>query len=320
MSARDFTVDIVSAQYPCGAAWLANALLELSVPLPHLWGFETREEWDISEDGEWRYVASHLPWRQTLASLRLGCTFRFRDDIRPRFIHSFPFELSRSPRIVLVVRDPRDCLYSEWRRQRQNLDLPKSMTFEDFLNHPFFGGPISMVDMLWLHLHSWLAYRQTHPEEVYMLRFEDWKGDDIGQLRDLARWLGLSPTSEELERATEASEVTHLQTVEEPLLAFDPGARQFNRRGAPEEWRTTWKSAWLPLLGEQWNKVFAELGYVHTTHGHSDASREPLDLGKILDWRGVVDPEARAYWSDLLMCEHSCFDAVRDQMSRDARR
>ena len=320
MSARDFTVDIVSAQYPCGAAWLANALLELSVPLSHLWGFETCDEWDISGDDEWRYVASHLPWRQTLASLRLGRTFRFRDDIRPRFSHSFPFELSRSPRIVLVVRDPRDCLYSEWRRQRQNLGLPKSMTFEDFLEYPFFGGPTSMVDMLWLHFHSWLAYRRMRPEEVYVLRFEDWRRDDAGQLRDIARWFGLSPTNEELERATEASAVKHLQAVEEQLLAVDPGARQFNRRGAPEEWRTTWKGAWLPLLGKQWNNVFAELGYVRAPHGQSVSSRAPLDLGKILDWRGVVDPEVRASWSNLLACEHICSDAARDQMSRDAGR
>ena len=176
-----------------------------------------------------------------------------------------------------------------------------------------------MVDMLWLHCHSWLAYRRTHPAEVYVLRFEDWKRDDIGQLRDLTQWLGLSPTNEELQRATEASAVKHLQTVEEQFLAVDPGARQFNRSGAPDEWRTTWKSAWLPLLGEQWNRVFTELGYVRAPNAQSVSSRESLDLGKILDWRGVVDQEVRAYWSELLACEHICFDAVRDQVSPDAR-
>ena len=120
----------------------------------------------MSESGEGRYVAAHLPWRQTLASLQIGRTFRFRDDIRPRFSHALPWELPLSSRVVLIVRDPRDCLYSEWQRQRQNLHLPTAITFEKFVDQPFFDGPISIADMLWLHLHSWLAYRRAHPESV----------------------------------------------------------------------------------------------------------------------------------------------------------
>ena len=66
-------------------------------------------------------------------------------------------------------------------------------------------------------------------------------------------------------------------------------------------------------------RLFTELGYVRAPNAQSVSSRESLDLGKILDWRGVVDQEVRAYWSELLACEHICFDAVRDQVSPDAR-
>ena len=48
------TVEVVSPDFPCGAEWLANALLEFSVPLWSLWGFDTRDEWLILRFEDWK--------------------------------------------------------------------------------------------------------------------------------------------------------------------------------------------------------------------------------------------------------------------------
>lgn len=40
-----YSVDLASAELPCGASWIANVLLELGVPIFNPWGADTRAEW-----------------------------------------------------------------------------------------------------------------------------------------------------------------------------------------------------------------------------------------------------------------------------------
>ena len=300
LSASKFTVDVVSPQFPCGAAWLANALLELEVPLPELWGFDTSREWAHGADGASRYIAEDLPWRQTLASLRLGRVFTHRRDVRPRFSHFFPWQFIPAHCVVLIVRDPRDALYSEWQRHRRNLQLPPDVDLPDFLQQPFFSGPISMVDMLWLHLGSWLALRRQWAERIFLLRFEDWKHDPVGTLGNVARWMGLSPSDSELACAAAASDVRHLQEAEIALRKVDSNAREFNRRGMPLEWHESWKPTWHAALGPHWQRPLQEMNY--SALAIEGKTKLTLDMASVFAWHGLKDPAEIARWTRILSC------------------
>ena len=299
MKSPSWTVDVVSPQFPCGAAWLANAFLELDVALPELWGFDTGREWNC-HDGLSTYVATDLPWRQTLASLRVGRTFHFRPDVQPRFSHAFPWKPDIAPRIVLITRDPRDALYSEWQRHRRNLQLPASTGFKEFVQQPFFGGPISNIDMLWLHLHTWLTLRKDHPARIYVLRFEDWKHDPLGALSSLMDWMGFSIAESAGRRATEASDVRHLQTIEAGLEAKDRNCRQFNRRGAANEWRESWDALWFEVFGTHWPAVFKALDYDYVPSAGQAAARLNFDATDVLAWRDLRDPVLVSKWRQVI--------------------
>jgi hypothetical protein len=293
-----FDMDVVSAQFPCGAAWLANAMLELQLPLRQLWGFDTSNEWTIVKPGLWRYSAEHLPWRQTLASLRMGREFRFRDDLHPRFSHAFPWQLDMCPKVVLMVRDPRDALHSEWRRHLQNNGLAANTGFVEFLRQPFNGGPISNIDMLWLHCCSWIAVLQSNSNAVYLLRFEDWKRRPVRSLGDVCQWIGLPTSPAELASAAQASEVSHLQRIESDLLAANPLSRQFNRAGLVEEWRSVWQSQWNAAWGSHWQPILDALGYPAI---ESEVAVQPsFCLDQVLEWRGLKDPDLLVYWKEVL--------------------
>lgn len=289
-----FTVDVVSPQFPCGAAWLANALLELQVPLAHLWGFDTSGEWLAGPDGTSRYAAAHAPWRQTLASLRTGRDFRFIQGVRPRFTHAFPWQIARAPKTVWMVRDPRDALHSEWHRQRRNEGLPPGVDFPDFLRQPFLGGPVSVADMLWLHLAAWQAVALAEPERVLLLRFEDWKRKPIDALDRVARWIGVPTDAAALRRACAASDVSHLQAIEQSLMLENPQTRQFNRRGSILEWEGTWRRDWYAAMGPEWSGLLDALGYAPLDALGQGGS--PCDLQAMLAWRGLTDPQALDVW------------------------
>ncbi|GAB4087779.1 sulfotransferase family protein [Hydrogenophaga soli] len=278
-----FNLNIVSPQFPCGAAWLANALIELGVPLWELWGFDTRSEWERQGDGKYRYVAGYGPWQQTLASLQTGRLHEFDLALQPRFSHGFPWQCDLTQRTIFVVRDPRDALYSEWQRQLRNSQIAKATPFEVFLKMPFFGGPISHIDMLWLHLRSWLVWRDESPSSFKRLRFEDWKSEPKKQLTEACQWMGLRPDPAAVSQAAAASEVDHLQKVEERLLLSDPSARQFNRRGQMYEWRSAWKIEWFNAFGAHWCALFDALDY----EPNPVAGQWPLcfDLDEVLVWR-----------------------------------
>jgi len=278
MNSAPYTVDIVSPQYPCGSSWLANALLEMQVLLRHLWSFETAGEWEHGSNGDSRYVAQHLPWGQTLPSLRLGRTFRFRRDVRPRFTHLYPWQLEPCPKIVLMVRDPRDALYSMWQWQQS----------------PFYGGPISIIDMLWLHLRSWLSLRGDESRQVYVLRFEDWKRDPVGELGAVTRWMGLDCDQSVLGRAAAASDVSNLHRIERELARDIPNARRFHRLGQPEEWRGAWKADWSEALGRHWQPVYRALGY--TPPSKTGSAVPAFDLNQVLAWRDLTEPSLVQLW------------------------
>lgn len=290
-----FNLNVVSPQFPCGAAWLANAFIELGVPLWDLWGFDTRAEWCREDDGRYRYVAAHTPWQQTLSSLRLGAAYDFDPALQPRFSHGFPWQCELDHPTVLIIRDPRDALYSEWQRQLRNRQLAADTSFGTFLKHPFFEGPISNLDLLWLHLHSWQVILQEPTQHVAILRFEDWKAAPEQMLQETCSWIGLQASTEALQRAAQASDVRHLQQVEQRLLQEDPQARQFNRRGQAYEWRSTWESDWFQALGDHWQPLLDGLGY----EPGLVAGRwtRCFDLDEVLHWRGLTDTASRIRWA-----------------------
>ncbi len=294
MSESSFTLNVVSPQFPCGAAWLANALLELQVPLSHLWGFETAGEWEVLSGGASRYCASHLPWRQTLAALQLGREFHFIDDVRPRFTHAFPWQLAPSQKTIWMVRDPRDALHSEWRRHLRNGLIPGDMPFPEFMRMPFFGGPVSMVDMLWLHLRAWQSVAQACPQEVLLLRFEDWKRQPLPSLAAVAQWMGMETDEESLRRACLGSDVSHLQAIEQSLMLDDPRTPQYNRRGSILEWEGTWTREWHAALGPEWGDLLGALGYEPLRVVGRGGGR--CDLAAMLAWRGLEDTAAASVW------------------------
>lgn len=283
MNTAGHDVDILSPEFPCGAAWLANCLLELNVPLWHLWGFDVRGEWVHCGAQRYRYAAQSLPWRQTLPSLVPGREFLFRARPLPRFTHDVASVLDGDRPAILFVRDPRDALYSEWRRQSSNGGPAAGTTFEKFLAMPYYHYPVSYRDYLLLHLRLCKAALAQRPHRV--VRFEDYKAAPQQTLRDATRFLSLDATDRQIALATQHSDFGLLKRVEDVLADRGELRRQFNRRGKAFEYRETFTPGMHRAVGRVFDDICDWLGYEAAPQAETMAEPGPLggaDVGALL--------------------------------------
>lgn len=158
--------------------------------------------------------------------------------------------------VWLLVRDPRDALYSlyEWRHSFAEMEWDRVPdTFEAWLRGPgdFTGGPVE----------DWSAFHrawQEHPRTT-VIRFEDLKTDPEATLCRMLRPLDLDVSDAELRAAVEASTFERMRAHEDAVA--DTSARMI-RSGRVNGWRS-WMTPELAELfsGEELRTVAGRYGY-----------------------------------------------------------
>lgn len=196
------TFFVTSAPVACGVTWLVNALIECGIKGTSLvykddnW-VKKEDEWAIGESSR-VHMVNHLP---TVANRD---KFKFREDIEFFWEHRLSFPADKTCPVVVVMRDPRDAIFSLYRRWKGNgwIDL----SFQEFLSRPsdwpdhfpglFHTDPVKMYVMY--HL-TWLAQRKFRP--VLFVQFEKLKTSPMEELRKIFGFLKMDVPSEETLRA-----------------------------------------------------------------------------------------------------------------------
>ncbi len=255
---RQYEVDIASAELPCGASWIANVLLELGLPIFNPWGADTRAEWHCLGLRRFRYRRADEGWRRLLPGLRDQRLFDLRARPLPRVGHHWPRQYRPLP-AILVIRDPRDALYSAWRRERKLGAIPAELSFIDFINAPFRHWPLSWAGYLALHTESWL--RQVGSGGGLVLRFEDFKARPLEQAERVLDFLRVRTRPGQVEHAVVASDHAQIQTAEAELLARGSVPSALLAGGAVDEWRTHFDADAHAALPQWIWPVFESIGY-----------------------------------------------------------
>lgn len=253
-----YGVDIVSPELPCGAGWIGNVLLELGIPIWDPWGADMGAEWVHCGARRYRYQRPDEGWRRLLPALQHGREFAFREAPVPRLGHHWPGQYAALPAVV-VVRDPRDALYSAWRRERALGALPADLEFAQFVHAPFRTWPLSWAAYLTLHVSRWQA--QLLHSGGLILRFEDFKRDPLTQARRVLEMLRVHVSEGELAEALSVSDHSSVKQAEDRLLAAGSVRTALLASGQPEEWRLHFDSAMHAALPAWLWTVFAPLGY-----------------------------------------------------------
>lgn len=133
---------------------------------------------------------------------------------RPRFIKSHQYFDPRYPRVLYVVRDPRDLVLSYYDFQRKYRQIADDYPLANYVDDFVEGRLISADWGTWgENVASWISTRQNR-NSFLLLRYEDMKSNTEQELQRVAAFLGLEPEPERFQRAIAASSPDRMRELE----------------------------------------------------------------------------------------------------------
>jgi hypothetical protein len=268
---------LVSPREPSGGSWLINCLLELGVrvnfkpTIDRVWRSvsnprEPSAMWRQAPDGRWRLQPRAEALKKWLPILTVHETLSFIDDVEALYVQDLPTSAFQGQHTALFVRDPRDAIYSSYRR------IQPEMTLDEFVRFPHPETLLDVVGHWQLFVESWLAR-----DGVHVYRFEDYKAEAEGLLTRVVRDLHLQASPEDIARAAAASTFEKARAAEAHYRARHPGDSEIAiRAGQVGEWRTSQELRDLSREVERRvGSLLKRLGY----ELHANAGNTPVTHG-----------------------------------------
>lgn len=214
---------LVSPREPSGATWLINCFLELGIktyrnPQNNMWLFSK---------GYFCLNPDENILKKWLPILSRKTQFSFNDDIEVEWTHEWPTSNFSQHQVVYFVRDPRDAIFSRYKRENPN------QSYREFVEFPDVHTLLDKIDNWCVFNQYWLAF-----DHIKVFRFEDYKADAKGTLCSVLDSIGFNVSQEKVELAVAESTFEKAAEAERRYLDKHPEDREtINRNGKPGGWR-----------------------------------------------------------------------------------
>lgn len=130
--------------------------------------------------------------------------------------------------MIFFTRDPRDCLYSQYKRENLNL------SFTEFISFPNPSTLLDKAEFLRLFHLCWMDF-----QDFKVFRFEDYKKDAFSTLKAILDSVGLSASQKEITDAVSASTFEKAATAEANYRKEHPeDPERINRSASIHEWKS----------------------------------------------------------------------------------
>jgi hypothetical protein len=220
---------------------------------------------------------------------------------RPRIIKSHEYFDPRFPRVIYVVRDPRDVLLSSYHFHRKQRQIPDNYPIEQYVRR-FLGGDVWSVYASWSqNVSSWLSTRPQNPvgglfgswrdnvsswvattrdsANFLMLWYETMLEKPLRELAKIAAFLRIDAAPELLSQAVTRSSAAELRRLEQGQAKkwiLTKNTRQdipFVRAAKPGGWRSDLPAECVAEIEKSLGPLMMALGYELTSEGVACGSR-----------------------------------------------
>lgn len=196
---------------------------------------------------------------------------------RPRFIKSHECFDPLYPRVIYVVRDPRDVVISLYHYHRKVRKIGDDLPMETFVKQ-FLAGETVPHGSWGQNVMTWLTTMESDPRFL-MLRYEDLLVDTERELRKIVRFLDLDTTAAHITQAAERSSAARMRELEKKQgKDLDRMVRtksrkdlMFVRAAVSGGWRKDLPTSMVEKIEGAWGPVMRHLGYDLATRTLSDA-------------------------------------------------
>jgi len=187
----------------------------------------------------------------------------------PRILKSHECFDPRYPRVIYILRDPRDVAVSFYYYNLKVRVIADGYSMDEFVARFVAANVVSYADRVgcWQdHVLSWVRLRGGDPK-FRLVRYEDLLTDPGKELANLAPLLGIEPTPGQIARAVRLSSVSHMKSLEKQQSkqwVTTKGTREnipFVRQAKSGEWRNQLSARSIKVIEDAWGATMREFGY-----------------------------------------------------------
>jgi hypothetical protein len=194
---------------------------------------------------------------------------------RPRVLKSHQYFDPRYPKVLYVVRDPRDVALSYFQFHRKYGFIDDAYPIDAFVGDFVYGRLVSADWGTWAeNVASWF-YTRGGNRAFLLTRYEDLKQDATRELTRIAEFLGVSASVELLARAIEQSSAGKMRQFEKRDEDRWVGTKKHRKdipfvgEASAGGWRAKLAPESIVLIEEVWGELMLALGYPLATQNRS---------------------------------------------------
>jgi len=203
---------------------------------------------------------------------------------RPRIIKSHECFDPRYPRVIYIVRDPRDVVVSQYHYHRKIRKIEDHSPIEKFVAR-FLAGETCPHGSWGQNIGTWLYTSEGNPRFL-LLRYEDLVANTPRELAKVVAFLHFTAGPEQIAQAVERSSADHMRKLEETQTdknALMKGSRKdlsFVRAAGSGGWRKELPAPLVEKIEAAWGPLMRHLGYELSSQSSSEA-RDSEYLGML---------------------------------------
>ena len=186
---------------------------------------------------------------------------------RPRIIKTHEYFDHRYPKLIYIVRDPRDVALSYYDFQRKYMQISDDYPLEQYVGDFVNGRLISADWGTWSeNVSSWIFTRGNSPTFL-LLRYEDLMSDTEHELIRIANFLGGETDPTRIQQAMErssADRMRKLEKQEEDKWVATKTRRKdipFVRVAKSGGWRSSLPESCVRQIESAWGELMTRLNY-----------------------------------------------------------
>ncbi len=198
---------------------------------------------------------------------------------RPRILKSHQYFDPRFPKVIYVVRDPRDVVLSEYHFDIKRRAIADDFPLQQFVSR-FLRGELNHPYGTWgENVASWF-YTRRQDSRFLLVTYEALQTRPAEEMRRIASFMGISPDPERLAFAIEQSSADRMREMEKKqghLWSSTRETRQdkpFVRSAKAGGWKVELPESSVAEIEAAWGGLMQEIGYELAVSSLVDARTE----------------------------------------------